>query len=60
MFESAEQKLPLQIHGKTPGAGVNVFVTRHIRLQNLIFRLILKFVLVHGTAIVKILFPQLS
>ena len=36
VFKSARQKLPLQVHSKKPRAGVNVFVTRHLLLQNII------------------------
>ena len=35
VFKRAGQELPLQIHRKKPGAGVNVFVARHLLLQNI-------------------------
>ncbi len=37
MFKCAWQKLPLQIHRKKSWAGVDVFVARHLLLQNIFF-----------------------
>ena len=46
MFDGAGEELPLQVNSKKARAGVYVFVTRHIGLQNLIFHSTLIFVLV--------------
>ena len=49
VFDGAGDELPLQVNGKKARAGIYVFVTGHISLRNLTFRLTLIFVLVHGT-----------
>jgi hypothetical protein len=36
MFKSAGQQLPLQVNSEKPGTGVDVFVTRHLLLQNIV------------------------
>jgi methionine synthase I (cobalamin-dependent) len=36
VFESAGQKLPLQINSEKSRTGIYVFVTRHLRLQNIV------------------------
>jgi len=60
MFEGAGKELPLQINGKKPGAGVDVFVARHLLLQNIVLRFDLD--IYFGSrhdALMKILFLQL-
>ena len=60
VFESAGQQLSLQVNGEKPGAGVDVFVARHLPLQNIVpyFDLDIWFDSRHD-AVMKILFLQL-
>jgi hypothetical protein len=39
MFESTRHKLPLQVNSQKSGAAINVFVTRHLLLQNIVLKL---------------------